>query len=129
MALRTKKLSAAQIGVAVESFVITLDGNQVVPVSAGARFRGDHPIVRQAPGFFVADGATSDEIGARRVELIREAEVDLREPPVHAPSAEPLKARDAVICIAAGPSYGKRFPRTDKDVKRHPDQTSSDAGR
>jgi len=48
MATRAKKPVVTEVYVAAESFAITLGVGQIVSVPAGARYRGDHPIVRQA---------------------------------------------------------------------------------
>ena len=122
MTTRTKprQFKADEIAVCVESFVSTIDGVPVA-VPKGTRLKGDHEAVKRNLALFLPDGASAEEISMQRQEIAREAEAAV---PVNQTLAtrvaKPLKAGDALICIAAGPSYGKRVPRTDKDAKRHP---------
>jgi hypothetical protein len=66
MRTRTKRFAATEIVVAIESF--TTETNRVVKM--GDRLRGGDELVKLAPHLFVADGSTSEEIGAARAAML-----------------------------------------------------------
>ncbi len=82
------KPDPGQIYVALSSFASTEGGGFLI--KAGARLRGDHPLVKRLPQKFVPDGLSDAELATVRAERR----------PAPEPSSEPTKPAPREIPVA-----------------------------
>lgn len=127
---------ANAVYVAVEGFAVESAGVPGEPVvRAGARLRGDHPLVKAAPRMFVVDGADDDEARERRLALHNDY-LNAPRGLDHEPrfQSRRLRAEDAVVAVTgvpreqggltladAGVAAGDRLAKSNPVVRKHPD--------
>jgi len=123
MARGKQAFAADEIVVCFEAFGTGAFLGQPV-IAPGTRYRGDNPIVRNSPQFFVRDGAPADEITRLRVKLIQDAERDVPDHRTSSPetpteNVRPIPDEEAVVCIV-GSGAGERAHRFSPAVESDP---------